>query len=192
MIGLDVASALKEKVNAASDSRAKIHWSGRPKYKELEAVCQIACLVKRSSSFGAFSAKQLTLYTWKLMNAKTMKEFFLWHSLSESSVGKDSILRFLRACEYGLPQVVAVMQIFAKQLNDHTDYSFLLGEMPRWFRAEVLKNLDEQGVPIQISERFYQDGDDLQTLSSRILKLASADDGYMTKFERTWVIDALS
>jgi hypothetical protein len=55
----------------------------------------------------------------------------------------------MRYCEYGLPQLFSVVEMFAKRLSLVTNYSLFVAEMPRWFRAEVLKNLDEQGMPVQ-------------------------------------------
>ena len=102
------------------------------------------------------------------------------------------MFRFLRACEYGLPQLFSVVELFAKRLNAETNYSLFVAELPRWFRAEVLKNLDEQGVPVQISERFLRHGDTIDTLRRRLIREA-ANDGSdrLTPFEKRWVIDAL-
>jgi hypothetical protein len=77
-------------------------------------------------------------------------------------------------------------------LNAHTDYSLFVAELPRWFRAEVLKNLDEQGVPVQISERFLRHGDTIDTLRARLIQEATNDSSdRLAPFERRWVIDAL-
>jgi len=65
--------------------------------------------------------------------------------------------------------------------------------MPRWFRPEVLKNLDEQGVPVQISERFLRHGDTIETLRIRLIQEAGNEaSDRLTSFERRWVIDALA
>jgi hypothetical protein len=102
------------------------------------------------------------------------------------------VFRFLRACEYGLPQLFSVVELFAKRLNAETNYSFFVAELPRWFRAEVLKNLDEQGVPVQISERFFRHGDTIDMLRVRLIREASNEaSDRLTPFERRWVIDAL-
>jgi len=78
-------------------------------------------------------------------------------------------------------------------LNAETDYSFFVAELPRWFRAEVLKNLDEQGVPVQISERFLRHGDTIERLRVRLIQEAGNEaSGRLTPFERRWVIDALA
>jgi len=58
-------------------------------------------------------------------------------------------------------------------------------------RAEELKILEEQGVPIQISERFIQPGDTVVSLGDRLRALALARDERLTRLEQDWVLDAL-
>ena len=122
-----------------------------------------------------------------------MLDFFNWHShtYQGTPITKDNVFRFLRACEYGLPQLFALVELFAKRLVDDLDYSFFVGELPRWFRPEVLKNLDEQGIPIQISERFYVDGDTMQSLSERLVLAVATGVPGLSSFERRWINDAM-
>jgi hypothetical protein len=61
----------------------------------------------------------------------------------------------------------------------------------QWFRASVLKNLEEEGVPIQISERFLQKDDTVSVLGQRLRQLAVARDQRLTELESAWVLDAL-
>ena len=93
---------------------------------------------------------------------------------------RSSRLRLLRACEYGLPQLFSVIEMFAKRIRPATNYSLFIAEMPRWFRAEVLKNLDEQGVPVQISERFLVRGDTIDTLRKRLIQEAKSQRDILT------------
>ncbi|MDC7789500.1 helicase-related protein [Rhodoplanes sp. TEM] len=192
-VGLEDAIALKQQTEAASRHRAHIHWNRFPRYDEILAVANIICSVRRPSEFGCKSAAQLAVYLSNLRSHAMLKGFFLWHSSSYQGdpSGYDGVFRFLRACEYGLPQLFAVVEMFAKRQNSNTSYSLYLAEMPRWFRAEVLKNLDEQGVPVQISERFLRRGDSIDSLRRRLLHEASNPRSALTSFERQWVVDAL-
>jgi hypothetical protein len=63
--------------------------------------------------------------------------------------------------------------------------------MPRWFRPEILKNLDEQGIPIQLSERFYRNGDTLVSLSAHLEAVAGSESAQLSEFEKRWVIAAI-
>lgn len=193
-VGLEDAVALKQRTHLGSQSGAAIHWSGSPKYNNIVAVCDIICSVKSAGNFGVRSASQLAMYLSKLRSHESLRDFFHWHSNSYRGEPRqqDNVFKFLRACEYGLPQMFAVVELFAKRIHPTTNYSLFIAEMPRWFRAEVLKNLDEQGVPVQISERFLKRDDTIETLQSRLIELARNPRSTLTKFERQWVLDALS
>ena len=60
----------------------------------------------------------------------------------------------------------------------------LSARLPRWFRAEALKILEEQGVPIQISERFLAVNDSVSSLGVRLRELALAEDPRLSPLER--------
>lgn len=179
---------------AASRRGERIHWSGSPKYEDVLAVCRVICEVRQANEFGVFSAKQLAMYLNKLRNNGTLKGFFRWHSGSYKGdpQRQDNVFKFLRACEYGLPQLFSVIELFAKRIRPETNYSLFIAEMPRWFRAEVLKNLDEQGVPVQISERFLRKGDTIDTLRKRLILEAQSSRPALTPFEKRWILDALA
>lgn len=192
-IGFNDALSLKLATEKAIKAGAAIEWSGRPRYPEIQAVCAVICEVRQPSEFGLRSSNQLTMFLNKLRSARTMKEFFLWYTKSYQGdqSGQDTVFKFLRACEYGLPQLVACVEMFAKRLIS-VDHSLFIAEMPRWFRPEILKNLDEQGVPIQISEQFIRDGDDLRSLSQRLIEAARDGNVLLNDFERNWVLHALT
>ena len=192
-IGVEDAIALKGLTDEASRDGKPIHWSGYPRYDEIKAVCEIICNVRRPGEFGARSASQLTFFLNDLRSRTTMKAFFRRYisSYRGEPNGQDGIFKFLRACEYGLPQMFSVVELFAARIKSSTNYSLLTAEMPRWFRPEVLKNLDEQGVPIQISERYYSKDDTLAELIARLIQAAESQDDLLSDFERRWVLDAL-
>lgn len=192
-VGLEDAAALKQLAQVASRRGARIHWSGAPKYADILAVCQIICEVRSASEFGVRSASQLALYLNNLRFNGTLKGFFHWHSNSYRGAPKqqDNVFRFLRSCEYGLPQLFSVVELFAKRLRQTTNYSLFIAEMPRWFRAEVLKNIDEQGIPVQISERFLARSDTMESLRQRLLLEAGSTRSQLTPFEKQWVRAAL-
>jgi hypothetical protein len=193
-VGLDVAAAIKQHVQQASQAGERIHWSGYGTYDEILAVCTVICRVRSFSEFGARSVKQLAFYLNQLRRTSTMRGFFYWYtgSFRGDKGVQDNIFKFLRSCEYGLPQLFSVVELFAKRLDTNTEYSVFVAGLPRWFRPEVLKNLDEQGVPVQISERFHQSGDNLPSLARRLTTLARAADRRLSSFEREWILSAIS
>ncbi|MFG1404392.1 DEAD/DEAH box helicase [Xanthobacter sediminis] len=193
-VGLEDAAALRQLTQLASRQGAQIHWSGHPKYHDILAVCNIICEIRKVSEFGIRSAAQLAMYLTNLRTHGTLRGFFHWHSSSYKGEPQqqDNIFRFLRACEYGLPQLFSVVELFAKRIRTTTNYSLFIAEMPRWFRAEVLKNLDEQGVPVQISERFLARNDTIDSLRRRLIQEARNPNSELTRFEKQWVLDALA
>jgi hypothetical protein len=193
-VGLEDAVALKQLTLIASRQGASIHWSGSPDYHDVLAVCNIICRIRSFNEFGVKSAAQLAVYLTNLRSHRTLRGFFHWHSSSYRGQPRqqDNVFRFLRACEYGLPQLFSVVELFAKRLRPSTNYGLFIAEMPRWFRAEVLKNLDEQGVPVQISERFIVRGDTIESLRSRLMQQALNPQSGLSEFERQWVLDALA
>jgi hypothetical protein len=186
---LDLRDAVKDAVKESRD----IGWTGYPSYGQIKAICQILCAVKNPHDFGCASPKQLTMYINKLRSSRKMKDFFSW--FSENYTGEpqnyDNIFKFLRASEFNLPELFAVIEAFVRAVGVKADYSLFLADLPRWFRPEPLKILEEHGIPIQISERFFDSSDSTRQLEKRLLQAARHDNSGMTALERQWVIDAL-
>ncbi|WP_176593114.1 DEAD/DEAH box helicase [Sphingobium sp. EM0848] len=194
-LGVETLVGLRAAVGAAVRARAAIAWSGRPSYDNLAATCEVICKVTKAQVFGCGSARQLALYISKLRQSATMKEFYHWHSESYKGLPQriDNVFKFLRAAEFSLPEYFAVVELFAKiNMPSRTlDYSLILAELPRWFRDESLKILEEQGVPIQISERFLRNGDTVTTLGTRLRAIALNEQSQMSAMERQWIADAI-
>ncbi len=192
-LGIENLEALRVEIRSALRRGAALAYSGRGDYPEIQAVCEVICEVKSPHDFGVFSAKQLTLYLNNLRRSGTMREFFAWHS--ESYRGEiaqlDNVFKFLRACEYSLPEYFSAVELFCKKENRPANYAYFIAEMLHWFRAVVLKNLEEEGVPIQISERFLSKDDTAATLGRRLRQAALANDRHLSKLEQLWILDAL-
>ena len=193
VVGLDQAIALRQHVDAAARGGSDIFWRGYPTYDQIGAVCEVICKVRQPSSFGVFTHKQLTFYLYELRKNRPIKQFFLWYTEKYKGDDKnqDNIFKFLRSCEYGLPQLFSVVEMFARRKDEYTNFGLFTAEMPRWFRPEVLKHLDEQGVPFQISERFYSEADTVASLSKRIRDAAQRRDGRLNEFEISWILAAI-
>lgn len=193
VVGLDEAIALRQHVDVAARNGADIFWHGYPDYNQIGAVCEIICKVRQPSSFGVFTHKQLTFYLNELRKNRPIRGFFFWYTKNYKGgdANQDNIFKFLRSCEYGLPQLFSVVEMFARRKNERTNYGLFTAEMPRWFRPEVLKNLDEQGIPFQISERFYLLDDTVAKLSKRIRDAAQIGDSRLNQFETGWILAAI-
>ncbi|WP_273281343.1 DEAD/DEAH box helicase [Pseudooceanicola atlanticus] len=192
-VGLDVATALKQEVSRSLGRNSQLIWSGWPSWMQILELCEVLCAHKQVNSFGAFSPKQLATLINKLRQSRTLKGFLLRQdeSYRGKPEGRDNIFKFLRACEYGLPQHFAVIELFVRQISDGADYSLFVGSISSWFKPEILKELDEEGIPIQIAERFYLEGDTKRSLKDRLAQLSDREKPPMTPFEQQWVRDAL-
>jgi len=142
---------------------------------------------------GCGSYKQLAKYIHELRKSDTFKSFFHWHDSTYRGEENrfDGVFKFLRSAEFSLPEYFAVVQLMVNRAGHVADYGLFLAEMPRWFRADVLKMLEEQGVPIQISERYLRSGDTVASLAERLRDLAKRGAKSLTPFERNWLLDAL-
>jgi|TARA_R100001143_G_scaffold23196_1_gene24058 hypothetical protein len=191
-LGLESAHAIKDAVVKALKAGAKIQWSGHPTYPKLQAVVNVICAVRKSTEFGAFSPNQLTYLIHALRKAPSMREFLLEQDANYqgSPEGYDTIFRFLRACEYGLPQWFSLVETFVHSFGGGADYTFFVQSLSRWFKPEELKNLDEEGIPIQISERFYE-SEGKTALIEKLAELAQSGSNQLSPFERDWILAAL-
>lgn len=192
-VGFETMLNLKIATRSALQSGAALNWRGNPDFNDIWALCKVICEVRGATEFGCFSDKQLAHYISNLRSKRTMKEFYNWHfaGYKGDHSKKDNVFKFLRTAEYSLPEYVSVIEFFVNRLGGNADYSLFTAELPRWFRPEELKVLEEQGVPIQISERFYRRGDSVRSLGERLQRLALSDSDSLSPFERAWIRDAL-
>lgn len=191
-LGLESAQHLKSVVRRALESGAPITWSGFPRYPEIEALVSVVCEVRKPSEFGSFKAKSLTYSIYALRKAPSMKAFLNEYDKKYRGAAEsyDNVFRFLRACEYGLPQWFSLVEAFVRAGGGVADYSLFVQSLSRWFKAEELKNLDEEGIPIQIAERFHA-GEGKSALTEKLAVLAQSSSAELTPFERDWVLAAL-
>jgi hypothetical protein len=84
-----------------------------------------------------------------------------------------------------------VIEAFVKQRYSDADYRAYVYNMSHWFRDPLLKNLDEEGIPIQISERFFTPGDMRASLVEKLALAVNTKDSRLSDFERHWVSKAL-
>ncbi|TBG66111.1 hypothetical protein ELG72_24960 [Rhizobium leguminosarum] len=192
-VGLDLALEVKTQVERAMRFHGGLAWSGYPTYREIQYVVNVICNVKESRDYGAFTEAQLARYINELRKPKPMRLFFQDFNKSHKSddLGFDMIFKFLRACEYGLPQIISLIELYVRARRPEADYGLFLQGLSRWFRQDELKNLEEEGIPIQISERFYVPGDDREGLVRRMSVAASTEVDSLSDFERDWVKSAL-
>lgn len=192
-IGLETSVAIKAQVIKSLEESDRLIWANWPKWPEILEVCDVFCSHQNVGSFGAFNTRQLATLIDRLRKANSLRGFLL--SQDQSYKGqpenRDNIFKFLRACEYGLPQNFALVELFVRQSSPQADYSLFLGSIASWFQPEILKELDEEGVPVQISQAFYVDGDTKTTLRNRLSEAIEDPKAALSEFEREWLRQAL-
>ena len=192
-IGLETAAALKERVTDLLNQQSRLVWDNWPDWPEILEVCEVICSIKNVARFGAVSTRQLATLLNKLRRSDTLRQFLI--EQDEGYGGRpenqDSIFKFLRACEHGLPQHFAVVNLFVRQIDSEADYSLFVADMSNWFKPDILKELDEEGIPIQIAERYYVDGNTKATLRQRLLEECGNPNTGLSEFEQVWLRDAL-
>lgn len=192
-VGFDASFQIKEAVEKSILKSKNLFWVNQPKWSEILEVCEVICAGTPASRFGFYNQKQLTTVINILRSSKYMSHFIVGQD--EKYQGKeedrDNIFKFLRACEYGLPQNFLLVEKFVNQNLPIADYSYFVGQLSSWFRPEVLKELDEEGVPIQISERYYVDGDTKASLRTRLRGASKSLISDLSNFERDWLRRAL-
>lgn len=193
-VSIDEIQKYNELVDQAARTGQLPTWTGYPSsYMELEAVCELVCSVKNCREFGAYSYKQLAFYINKLRHSRSMKDFYEWYGDGlEDAEDFDQIFKFLKSCEFGIGEYFSLIEtLVRKRTSREVDYSPFVAEMKNLFRPECIKVLDERGVPIQISEKIYRRGDDLKSLTSRLLEVAMEGRSSLTAFESAWIIQAV-
>ncbi|HEY8576670.1 MAG TPA: DEAD/DEAH box helicase [Devosia sp.] len=192
-IGVDVLIELRGMVAARLRRGVPLSWQNWPEYKDVEAVCEVISHFKKPQDMGRGSYKQVAKYLAELRSAPTLKAFFHWHfqNYKGDEERVDGVFKFLRAVEYSLPEFFAAVEAMTNVAGGSANYGLYLAQMPRWFRADALKMLEEQGVPMQISERFLAKDDTVKSLGERLTRLAAAQSASLTSFEREWILQAL-
>lgn len=192
-VGLETAARIRHEVLASLRKGSLLVWNGYPDYNQIQEVMRVICKVKSARDFGAFSDKQLTFFISSLRDAAKIKDFMLTYNNDYSGDPEafENVFKFLRACEYGLPQVISLVALFVSKKHDGVNYDFFVRELSRWFRHEALRSLDEEGIPIQISERFLRSGDSKKTLTQRLEQVARDGSDLLSAFERDWLSYAL-
>ncbi len=189
-LGIERLQKIKRQVELSVRKREPLEWSGWPNWHNLVACCEIICAVYPPRHMGARSARQLALYLHRLRMSYKIENFFERYSETYrgSVVHMDQIFRFLRACEYTLPEYFAAIELFLKKAGFEPNYALALRDLPRWFRPDPVKSLEERGIPMQISERLYKHNDSVGALGNRLLLGAQSPKSALTAFEREWIL----
>ncbi|MBT9247858.1 DEAD/DEAH box helicase [Gemmobacter fulvus] len=163
--GADVLSDVKKEVRKILlDQPHRLEWSGYPDYNQRITVCELIrpLLNSKSDRTVRLSAKQ-TAWAWgKLLKLPNLGSFLLWFQTTFSSDevqdGIERAFEFLGSCEFNQATSVAAVNALILEINPNfkAGYSFFALQLESWFRPPWMKELDEMGIPVPLSERLLR------------------------------------
>jgi len=162
-LGVNVLILLREKVQEALlKNPASLMWSGKPSNSQRRVLAELVVFAakQKNEGFGRISFRQVSWAWSQLSYYKKMPDFLHWFTgklgrLEENDSSIDRAFQFLQACEFKFPQKVMAIESIVKSISPgaQLDYSFYAAALESWFRPAWMKQLDEIGVPIPLSER---------------------------------------
>lgn len=162
-IGITELTLIREYVLATLDEDSSLlEWSGFPSKEQRIALADIALRVahSRRDSVGIHTSKQVAWAWSQLSSIRRLSGFLRWFvhmfSRGDRQSGLDAAFQFLQACEFSFPRTVSAVQalVALEGTEKAPNYSaFALG-LENWFRPVWMKQLEEAGIPIPLSERI--------------------------------------
>lgn len=137
-------------------------WSGQPNYNQKIALAAaIRPLLKaKVDKSTRLSEKQMAWAWGKLGRNAPISEFLTWFqsvfSDDDTQGGIDRAFEFLSSCEFNQATAVGAVNALVREISQAAavDYSFFIVELETWFRPAWMKELDEVGIPVPLSERL--------------------------------------
>jgi len=161
--GAEVLSGAK--ANLRKHLKAKRHrfeWSGHPGYNQRLMLAEVIrpLLQSKNDKTTRLSVKQMA-WAWDMLLKKpTLADFLSWFqevfSKDEIQEGIERSFEFLGACEFNHATAVAAINQLLREIDPSidADYAFFVLELESWFRPRWVKEIDEVGIPVPLSERL--------------------------------------
>ncbi|HIE5956879.1 TPA: DEAD/DEAH box helicase [Pseudomonas aeruginosa] len=162
-LGINMLILLREKIiEVMARSPNGLIWSGMPSNAQRRTLAELVVFVAKSKNerFGLFTYKQVSWAWSQLSYYQKTADFLSWFTIKfsaeEIEESIDRAFQFLQACEFKFPQKVMAIESIVKSLypKSKIDYSFYAAALESWFRPSWMKQLDEIGVPLPLSERL--------------------------------------
>lgn len=142
--------------------RGLLEWSGLPDYSQKVVIAQLIrpLLKARGDRTTRLSAKQMAWAWDKLFKERVLSDFLLWFqetfSPEKEQEGIERAFEFLSACEFNHATAVAAVNALVLEVDQalKANYSLFSHELEAWFRPSWVKEVDEMGVPVPLSERL--------------------------------------
>ncbi|TWE05936.1 helicase-like protein [Pseudomonas sp. AG1028] len=163
-LGVNVLVLLREKIQDVLLKNPKsLMWSGKPSNSQRRVLAELVVFAakQKNEGFGRLSFKQVSWAWSQLFYYKKTSGFLYWFTnklgrSEEIDSSIDRVFQFLQACEFKFPQKVMAIESIVKSLvpTAKLDYSFYAAALESWFRPAWMKQLDEIGVPLPLSEKM--------------------------------------
>ncbi|MBW8358111.1 MAG: hypothetical protein K0M54_30170 [Pseudomonas sp.] len=136
-------------------------WKGVPDKYQRRLLAELAVFIakKRNERYGRISFKQVS-WAWSQLNYyRALPDFLRWFTTifgkEDEQENIDRAFSFLQACEFNFPKsIMAIQSLVRKVAGVDVDYSLYVASLENWFRPSWMKQLDEIGIPMPLSERL--------------------------------------
>ncbi|MEO6396644.1 MAG: DEAD/DEAH box helicase [Devosia sp.] len=162
-IGIEALILMRECIFSVLDEDPSLlEWTGYPTKEQRVTLADIVLQVAhaRQDSVGIHTAKQVAWAWSQLGSIKTLPGFLHWFvhvfSRGDRRAGLDAAFQFLQACEFSFPRTIGAIQalVALDQTEIAPNYSVFAVGLENWFRPIWMKQLEEAGIPIPLSERI--------------------------------------
>lgn len=146
------------------DKPKHFNWSGHPDYNQRVALAKAIrpLLTSKKDKSTRLTAKQMA-WAWDMLSKlKSLPEFLHWFQITfsadEVQEGIERAFEFLGSCEFNHATATAAVNRLVLELRPdmNADYSLYSFQLESWFRPPWLKELDEVGIPLPLSERLLR------------------------------------
>lgn len=162
-LGINMLILLREKIiELMKRSPNGLIWSGMPSNAQRRSLAELVVFAAKGKKerFGLFTYKQVSWAWSQLSYYQKTSDFLNWFtekfSKEEIEDSIDNAFQFLQACEFKFPQKIMAIESIVKSLYPKVkiDYSFYAAALESWFRPSWMKQLDEIGIPLPLSEKL--------------------------------------
>ena len=166
-IGTDTLIELNSLViESLAEDPELLSWKGFPTKEQRKHLAEIIVpvLLKTRHSLGLYTGAQVNWMWMMLQKCKTLGAFlrFFGRTFVRKEDGEtvsesvENAFKFLQACEYTFPTIIVAVEALVKSntTSDSANYLPFVSALENWFRPEWMKQIDEVGIPIPLSERL--------------------------------------
>lgn len=192
VIGVELLSEVYNRIKVELRQRpADFIWSGYPDKEQRKTLAELVLHIAhaRRDTPGLHSGAQVGWAWSQLGQIRTFPAYLRWFSRTFSkdgdlSAGVDTAFYFLQACEFIFPRSIAAIEaLVAYAVPDaKIAYGPFIVSLENWNRPVWLKQLDEAGVPIPLSERLKKHIGDVADKAAAIAAIKELDFDSLPEF----------